>query len=149
MLGNSLPAPRSHFEPGTFVYNDHIIIVGGRLNHRDRHNSFNLFHHQEDRFLDDLPHRTYRLLSRRKSLSAFAADVLMYHPKQDTWQTLTALPAHLIAPVANVVQTQFILTGGGRNWVTNPQARTLLNESLLDLVPQTHPEPEQIRAQIT
>lgn len=133
----NLPEPRSHFEPGTFAYNGHIIIVGGRLNHRDRRNTLNLLQHQEDRILDDLPHRAYRLLSRRKSLSDFAADILTYDPSTDTWQTLTTLPAHLIAPVANVVRTQFILTGGGRNWVTNPQARTLLNANLLDLVPQT------------
>ncbi|MBW4551602.1 MAG: hypothetical protein KME35_10900 [Aphanocapsa sp. GSE-SYN-MK-11-07L] len=132
----SLPEPRSHFEPGTFTYNGQIIVVGGRNNHQNRQDNYNFFRHQEDRMIDDLPHRAYRLLSRRRSVDSFVPKVTTYDPIADTWQDLIDLPAHLLAPVANVIQAQFILTGGGRNWVTNPQARTLLNESLLDLIPQ-------------
>jgi hypothetical protein len=32
----SLPAPRSHFEPGTIVYQDRILIVGGRNNRNNQ-----------------------------------------------------------------------------------------------------------------
>jgi N-acetylneuraminic acid mutarotase len=32
----SLPYPRSHFEPGTFVWNGRIVIVGGRNNRKRR-----------------------------------------------------------------------------------------------------------------
>jgi len=136
----SLPEPRSHFEAGTFAHNGKIVVVGGRMNQRQRRNNMNFLRHQEDRILDDLPHRAYRLIRGHKNTDEFAADILIYDPTVDAWQKLTNLPAHLLAPVANVVQTQFILTGGGKNWTTNPQSRTLLNETLLDLVPQSQPQ---------
>jgi len=76
----NLPFGRSHFEPGTFVQGDRIVIVGGRATPLGR---------------TTLTH------------------VTAYDISQDEWVELAPLPSALIAPVANVVNGQMVVTGGG------------------------------------
>ncbi|MEM9922572.1 MAG: kelch repeat-containing protein [Cyanobacteria bacterium P01_D01_bin.50] len=136
----SLPEPRSHFEPGTFVFNDQIIIIGGRNNRKKRENNPNFWNHKEDRYIDDLPHRVWRKVNHHWNYDYISCAIAVYDPLNDTWTELSTLPAHLLAPVANAIKNQLIVTGGGKNWVTNPQCRTLLNQTLLDAVkrPKSH-----------
>ncbi len=132
-----LPEPRSHFEPGTFLHRGHIVITGGRNNHRQLYGHWNLFRHHEDRVIDDLPHRGYIAYRKLKGLQTkeyLYETMLAYNPQTNTWHPLPSLPARFLAPVANVINNLFILTGGSKTWPTNPQSRTLLNETLLDAI---------------
>ncbi len=80
---SSLPSPRSHFEPGTFVHDGRVIVVGGRNNQNP-------------------------LLYRKAGLSS----ILSYDPDSDAWRQLPALPHGLVAPAARVIDGQLIVTGG-------------------------------------
>lgn len=130
----SMPSPRSHFEPGTFIYDGKIFISGGRNNHKVRQNSLNPFSDRGDRYIDDVPIRIYLSLSKRHNIDYLYDDIIVFHPQENRWEHLGSLPAHLLAPITNVVKKTLILASGGRNWVYNPTARTFLNETLLDLV---------------
>lgn len=79
----SLPSPRSHFEPGSFVRDGRIVIVGGSANQR-------------------LP------VLKRIHLS----EILAYDPAGDRWFELPALPVGLMAAAAGVVDGRLIVTNG-------------------------------------
>lgn len=130
----SMPSPRSHFEPGTFVYDGKIFVSGGRNNHKKRQDSLNPFSDRGNRYIDDIPMRIYLGISKRHNIDYLYDDIIVFDPQKNCWEPLGVLPAHLLAPVANVVKKTVILTSGGKNWVYNPTSRTFLNETLLDLV---------------
>lgn len=89
-----LPYPRSHFEPGTFLFGGRIIIAGGR---------------------DDQS----KTLSEMELI-----DVTAYDIATDTWRAVGALPHPLRAPVAQVIGDKLILTGGSTFWASAPQKLT-------------------------
>lgn len=91
---SSLPFPRSHFEPGTFLFGDRIFIVGGR---------------------DDQS----RTLSEME-----LADITAYDIATDTWREVGMLPYRIRAPVAQVVGDRLIVTGGSTFWAQEPRVET-------------------------
>ena len=89
-----LPFERSHFEPGTFVRNDKIVIVGGRS-----------------------------LVTYRQPWGALN-QITEYDPVTNTWRNLDPLPVKLLAPVALPVGNRLYVTHGGLNNTTPPQSIT-------------------------
>ncbi len=134
----SLPEPRSHFEPGTFIYQEQIIIVGGRENHERKMINKNIFKPKDDPIIDSLIYQLFLLVTRRKLYTECTPEVTTYNPKTDTWSELSPLPFYLMAPAANQIEGQIIVAGGGRNNNINAQCRTLLNETLLDVIRDNH-----------
>lgn len=131
---SDLPEPRSHFEASTFTVNEQIVIIGGRNNNNKRINNPYFFSHKEDRIIDDVPHRVWRKINHHWNFDYISPAITVYNPTENIWREYSTLPAHLLAPIANIINNQLVVTGGGKNWVTNPQSRTLLNESLFDLI---------------
>jgi len=93
---SSLPSARSHFEPGTFILDGRIYIVGGRDNQ-----------------------------SKRLSESEMA-DITVYDPTKDAWSELRSLPYPLRAPVAQVIGESLIVTNGSTFMAEEPQTATLI-----------------------
>lgn len=87
----SLPIPRSHFESSTTIFNDRLLIIGGR--------------------------------SKPTGKTALN-HVTEYDPTTNTWLALPSLPVELIAPVAQVIGNQIIVTNGGLNRTTSPESTT-------------------------
>jgi Kelch motif/Galactose oxidase, central domain len=89
-----LPYPRSHFEPGTFLFDGWIVIVGGR---------------------DDQS----KTLSQME-----LSDVTAYDIAADTWREVGTLPHPIRAPVAQVIGDRLIVSGGSVFWAQEPQTQT-------------------------
>lgn len=92
----SLPYPRSHFEPGTFVWNGRIVIVGGRNN------------------------------TAKPFRRTIIHDVTMYDPVADVWLALPPLPQGLLAPAAAAFGSQVVVTSGSIDDRPTPQTTTRL-----------------------
>jgi N-acetylneuraminic acid mutarotase len=92
-----LPAPRSHFEASTFVYDGAIVIVGGRDNTR-----------------------TYPVS--RSGL----ANVTRYDPRADVWTELPTLPIGLESTCARVIDGRLIVSNGSTMGSIRGQTRTFL-----------------------
>lgn len=92
----NLPSPRSHCEPGTFVFNGRIFIVGGR--------------DSESRALSE----------------GEMADITSYDATKDEWTELRSLPYPLRAPVAQVIGERLVVTTGSTFMAEKPQSTTLL-----------------------
>ena len=90
---SSLPFPRSHFEPGTFLFGDRIFIVGGR----------------------DDQSRTLSEMER--------ADITAYDIATDTWREVGVLPYRIRAPVAQVVGDRLISPAAARSGPRNRAPR--------------------------
>ncbi|MGB3693016.1 MAG: kelch repeat-containing protein [Spirulinaceae cyanobacterium] len=137
----SLPEPRSHFEPSTFALDDYIVIIGGR-NNQNRHllseKLTDIFDHKNDKLIDDFPLQVFLALKYSIKGSKYYTNLLpkitIYDIKLDTWSELASLPTHLYAPVANVISKWLVISGGGRIRHINVQSRTLLNQSLIDII---------------
>lgn len=93
----SLPSPRSHFEPGSFVIDGRIVIVGGSADQRPP-------------------------IIKRIHLS----DVLAYDPASDRWFELPGLPVGLMAPAAGVVDGRLIVTNGSTIGSRGTQLETFI-----------------------
>jgi hypothetical protein len=115
-----LPAPRSHFEPGIIKYRERIIIVGGR----DTENA------------GDVP----------------VDEILIFNPQTGTWsgkadgvRTLPVEPedtlAGLLAPVAEVINDQLIVTAGGR-FYNDAQQQTWISNITTDCEDVSTPTPD-------
>ena len=147
-----LPEPRSHFEWSTFSVEDYILIIGGRNNQNPQVLSKNLqeiLDHQNDKLIDDLPLQLFLSLKYLLKDSPYYTNIIpritVYDVKQNTWRELTSLPTHIYAPMANVISNWLVIAGGSRNRQGNMQTRTLLNQSLLDLV-KTQGELQKLRS---
>lgn len=60
--------------------------------------------------------------------------ITVYDIKLDHWSEFASLPTNLYACIANIISKWLIITGGGRNRHNNVQSRTLLNQSLIDVI---------------
>lgn len=137
----SLPEPRSHFEPSTFVVDNYIIIIGGRNNqnpHLLSEKLTDLFYHENDKLIDDFPLQVFLALKHSVKGSKYYTDLIpkitVYDIKLDRWREFASLPTNLYACIANVISKWLIITGGGRNRHSNVQSRTLMNQTLIDVV---------------
>lgn len=131
---SAMPAPRSHFEATTFAVEDYIVITGGRNNQNPVLLKDNLFDHSREKLIDDFPLQLFLTLKSSSNCSDVLPDILVYKPCSDCWIEVAALPTRLYGPVANVINQCVIVTGGSRIRHRNVQTRTLLNESLIDLI---------------
>ena len=82
---SSLPGPRSHIEPSTFVWDGRIVVVGGFA----------------------------RTPTDPDSPRDVSAEVTAYDPVEDTWESLATLPTPLMAPVAQPVANRLVIAMGG------------------------------------
>ncbi len=87
-----LPSRRNHFEPGTIVHNEQIIIVGGL--------------------------RKTESMSERRAVNT----ITRYNPETDQWQHFEKLPEKLIGPAASVFHETLFVSGGGLKETGNPQS---------------------------
>lgn len=136
-----LPEPRSHCEWSTFVVDDYIVMIGGRNNQNRKtlgRNLTEIIKRQEDELIDDIPLELFSLLkiSLKKSpyYTPALSSIVVYNIRENTWDKLASLPTHLFAPMAQAINNWLIIAGGGRNRGGNVQTRTLLNQSLIDLI---------------
>ena len=133
---SAMPEPRSHFEATTFTLEDYIVITGGRNNQNPVLLKDQLFNHSRDRSIDDLPLQLFLKLKSSDYQTDVLPNISVYDTRRDRWLDVSALPTRLYGPVANVIGQCVIVTGGGRIRHRNMQTRTLLNESLVDLIYQ-------------
>lgn len=136
-----LPEPRSHCEWSTFAVDDYIVTIGGRNNQNPKvlgKNIQEIIKGKEDELIDDIPLQLFLLLKTSLKKSPYStqalSSIIIYSIRDNTWNKLAFLPTHLFAPMARAIGNWLIIAGGGRNRGGNVQARTLLNQSLLDLV---------------
>ncbi|MGD1901411.1 MAG: Kelch repeat-containing protein [Geitlerinemataceae cyanobacterium] len=130
----AMPAPRSHFEATTFAIEDYIFIAGGRNNQNPVLVKSNPLDHKGEKLIDDFPLQLFLTLKSSSYRSDLLPSILVYDTRRDRWIEGGALPTRLYGPVANVVDRCAIVSGGSRIRHSNVQTRTLLNESLIDLV---------------
>ncbi|MGB7248566.1 MAG: kelch repeat-containing protein [Phormidesmis sp.] len=129
-----LPHPRSHFEAATCVVEDYIIVTGGRNNQDPVLLSHDWWDHRQEKLIDDMP---LQLLLRAKSsprITDVLCNVIVYDTKQNAWKEIFSLPTRLYGPVAQMVNKGFTVSGGGRIRHRFVETRTLLNETLIDLI---------------
>jgi N-acetylneuraminic acid mutarotase len=88
----SLPSPRSHFEPGTFVHDGRVFIIGGQ--------DYMSGHLSEPQM----------------------PDVSVYDPESDSWWHQPGLPVALRAPVARILGDNLVVTTGSRFFAQQPTA---------------------------
>ncbi len=129
-----LPEPRSHAESSTFIYNDKLIIIGGNSNQKLRLVSRPLCQLNQKPIFDGIIYQLYLLLALRKKYTSITPNISAYDFKRGVWEALPSLPFHLIGAIANVVDEKLIVAAGSRRSVMHPQCRTLLNETLLDVI---------------
>jgi N-acetylneuraminic acid mutarotase len=132
----AMPEPRSHFEATTFVVEDYIVIAGGRNNQNPVLVKDNLLDHKHEKLIDDLPLQLFLTLKSSSYRSDLLPSILVYDTGNDRWIEVAALPTRLYGPVVQAINQCVIVTGGGRIRHRNMQTRTLLNESLMDLIRQ-------------
>ena len=132
----AMPEPRSHFEATTFAVEDYIVIAGGRNNQNPVLLKGDLFDHSQEKLIDDLPLQLFLTLKSSSYSSDLLSNILAYDTRSDRWVEVAALPTRLYGPVANVVNQCVVVTGGSRIRHRNVQTRTLLNESLVELIHQ-------------
>lgn len=132
----AMPEPRSHFEATTFAIENYIVIAGGRNNQNPVLVKGNLFDHSHEKLIDDLPLELFLTLKSSTYRSDLLPSILVYDTHRDLWVEAGALPTRLYGPVAKVINQCVVVTGGSRIRHRNVQTRTLLNESLVDLIHQ-------------
>jgi len=99
---------------------------------------FTFFAHENDKLIDDFPLQVFLALKHSIKGSKYYTDLIpkitVYDIKLDSWVELASLPTNLYACIANVISKWLIIAGGGRNRHNNVQCRTLLNQSLIDVI---------------
>jgi N-acetylneuraminic acid mutarotase len=130
----SMPEPRSHFEAATFRIDDYIFILGGRNNQNPVLMSQGLLDHVNEKLIDDLPLQLFLNLKSKPYYTDLLPNILAYKISKNIWTDLASLPTRLYGPVANMLGYCLVVTGGSRLRHRNVQTRTLLNETLIDLI---------------
>ncbi|MEM9088846.1 MAG: kelch repeat-containing protein [Cyanobacteria bacterium P01_F01_bin.53] len=132
-----MPEPRSHFEAGICAVENYILVTGGRNNQCPVLITQDLWDHRNDKLIDDFPLQLRLRLKSSNRTTDVLSNILVYDIEQNSWREIASLPTRLYGPVAAMVNKCFIVTGGGRTRHRNVQTRTLLNESLIDLIGAT------------
>ena len=131
---SDLPEPRSHFEAATCIVENYILITGGRNNQNPILVNSNWLDHRHEKLIDDLPLQLFLLLKSKPYSTDVLPEMMIYDTQKDAWQKLGDLPTRLYGPVAKALGHFYVVSGGGRTRHRNVQTRTLLNESVIDLV---------------
>ncbi len=123
-----LPAPTNHL--GGTALNGKLYVMGGQLlGDESFGNQSTLFEYDPatdawttrapmPRPLGHLTSSVFPLNNRlvvvggRRNGPLISEDVIEYNPATDTWRDLTALPIHLLAPVAGVAGGRLVVNGG-------------------------------------